>query len=162
MSLTNDGLDELYNKLQNILKDNKNKNSTNKILKEFGIISTSRIRENFNKTVDPYGITWAPLKAGGRYVKRGKKSYLDKTAKPLLDNGRLVSSISYRTFNSSDSSVLELYSEGSNVNYSQYHQLGIGVTARPFLPTSSRGLPQVWNNDLIKIVNKIIGNLLNS
>lgn len=162
MSLSNDGLDEIYNKLNLLLDNNKKNIAAEKILLNFGIISQTRIRENFKNSVDSYGVTWTPLKAGGRRIKQGKKTYLDKSAKPLLDTGRLVGSISNRIIKSADSIGLEIYNADISgfANYGYFHQNGLGVTARPFLPTKE--LPKIWQQDLLKITDKIINNLLNS
>lgn len=167
MSIKEDGLDDLYKKLQTVLQDAKSQKTVRKILYDFGVVAKSRIRSNFSAGIDPYGVTWAPLKAGGRRIKSGNKSTLDRTAKPLLDTGRLVGSISYKTFEKSSSkdglsTALLLYNKGSNVQYGDYHQFGIGVTARPFYPTPERGLPDSWGKDLSKITDKILSKLLNS
>lgn len=168
MSIKEDGLDEMYKRLQTLLQDSKSQKTVRKILYDFGVVAKSRIRSNFSAGIDPYGVTWAPLKAGGRRIKSsGGKSTLDRTAKPLLDTGRLVGSISYKTFEKSSSkdglsTALLLYNKGSNVQYGDYHQFGIGVTARPFYPTPERGLPDSWGKDLSKITDKILSKLLNS
>lgn len=167
MSLTNDGLDEIYKKLQTVLQDTQTQKTGRKILQDFGVIAKSKIRENFLLSQDPYSVTWAPLKAGGRYNKTSKK--IDKTAKPLLDTGRLVGSISYKTFESIKkadgyTTMLLLYNKGSaSLNYADYHQFGTArITARPFYPTPDRGLPDSWATDINKITDKLLNKLFNS
>lgn len=167
MPIKEDGLDEMYKRLQTLLQDSKSQKTVRKILYDFGVVAKSRIRSNFSAGIDPYGVTWAPLKAGGRRIKSGNTSILDTTAKPLLDTGRLVGSVSYKTFEKSSSkdgmsTTILMYNKGASVQYGDYHQFGIGVTARPFYPTPDRGLPESWANDLNKITDKILSKLLNS
>lgn len=172
MGVNYNGLDDIYKKLETIIKDVKSQSTVKKILQEFGVISKSRIRENFNKGVDPYGVTWAPLKAGGRYVKSGKgKGRLDTSANVLLDDGRLVGSVNYKTYHGTNnkngySSVIMIYNKDTEgtatADYGVFHQFGIGVTARPFLPSVQRGIPDQWYKDLDKITDKIIKKLADS
>lgn len=170
MGIKTDNLEKIYEQLQSVLTDTKTQKTARTILQEFAKIEKSNIRQNFLNSVDPYGVTWAPLKAGGRVIKGRKgKNKLDKSAKPLMDTGRLVGSISYRTFlkeansKSSFSTMLLMYNKGSGgVDYGDYHQFGIGVTARPYYPTPERGLPDAWTKDLLKITDKILSKLLSS
>lgn len=144
------GLDTFLRRL-NKLEDNLKDEALNKILNQLGAKWTGEIKLNFTKSYDPYGKKWPSLKAGGRMIKKGKKRVLDKSAKPLLDTGRLVGSIN---FNVKDEK-LEI---GTPVFYSQFHQNGEGVPKRAFLP--DRGLPQSWKNDLNLIIAKVLNNLV--
>lgn len=94
----------------------------------------ARIKKGFYNSHDPYGVPWAALKNPSK--RRGGPS-----AKPLLDDGRLVNS-------------LKFYQEGSklfvdsNMSYARFHQNGTKrIRQRAFLP-DQRGMPDGFRIDL--------------
>jgi phage gpG-like protein len=74
------------------------------------IVADSALR--FRGSRDPYGVPWRPL-ARSTVARRRKGS-----SQPLLDTGRLRSSISYRLLGSTGVEV------GTNVRYAAIHQFG--------------------------------------
>lgn len=153
MSKNNDqNLKVFFNKLDKLEKSLSD-NVLQDLLNNLGTKWVGNIKQNFQNSSSPYpyGAKWPSLKAGGRFVKKGKKSFLDKSAKPLLDTGRLVNSINYNI----KDNVLEI---GTPLFYAQFHQKGDGVLKRAILP--DRGLPISWKNDIEKFIEKVLKNLV--
>ena len=87
--------------------------------------------ECFRKEQDPEGRPWKPwspayraLVLSGQMRPKGKKKHLSH--KILQDTGELRRSINTRVFR--DRVII-----GSNLEYADKHQLGLGVPARPFI-----------------------------
>lgn len=147
MSVKITGLNELINKLDKLEK-NLSKEVLNNILNNIGVSLTGEIKNNFHKSVDPYGKGWDGLKLGGRYK---KGIGIDKSAKPLLDTGKLVNSINFNV----KQNILEI---GTPLFYAEYHQNGSGVKQREFLPNGS--LPDSWNKNIFIIIDKVLKDLV--
>lgn len=146
IKLTYKGLDELYERFSK-LEDNINDNVITESLNQIGIALSGKIRQNFYNQVNPYNEQWKPLKAGGRF----KNGAFDSSAKILLDDGRLVNSINYNV----KGTLLEI---GTPVFYAQYHQEGLGVPQRAFLPYNQ--MPEEWNASITNIIEKVLNNLV--
>lgn len=149
---------------------------------EIGAAVRDRVSETFKTSTDPWGNRWKPLGQAGimnrlnrrkdSYTKSGKlsskgKGYLMAGFQPLLDTGRLRTSITYRA-TGTDVRV------GTNVVYATTHQFGArqgqygrsrrgpipwgNVPARPFLPVRSNGadLPAAWQSEIIDIMRRRI------
>ena len=127
------------------------------VLQDIGGELHKNIQQGFEAGVSPYGQKWAPLK--------------HRSGKPLLDNGHLQKSISYRVVGN----TVEI---GTNLLYARLHQFGgvirpknktrlffmlgerkvfarqVTVPARPFMPTD--GLPDGWRDDVVEVVMDVI------
>lgn len=102
-------------------------------LNEIAALWENRIKANFRRSVNPYGIAWAPIK--------------HRKGQPLIDTGMLRNSIQGEVRGLSI--VL-----GSSIEYADAHQKGITVKQRMFLPVASLGLPDKWKNEYVKIITK--------
>lgn len=158
MSLRGDyaKLARLQTKLKDLAADDTRAQLSNVV----GAAALSRVQLGFRASESPYGEAWAPLKirAGG---------------KPLLDTGRMRSSISYRP----SSNGFEI---GTNFVGAAVHQFGaeivpkrgkflrfrgkihgrtrrttgwlfarkVTIPARPFMPNASRGIPPTWLREM--------------
>lgn len=102
----------------------------------------SRVVQGFDISTGPYG-EWRPLSPVT--INRRRK----KSAKPLLDTGRLRNSITHE-FDNNSARI------GTNVEYAKYHQLGTKtIPARKFLP--DKGLPREWEQeDVLDTVEALI------
>lgn len=70
---------------------------------------------------------WRPFKIGGRWITRGNKRVFDSDAKLLQDTGRLRAS--FQPFATKHQAGI-----GSALDYSEKHEMGIGVPVRRMLP----------------------------
>ena len=141
-------LQELSNKLSNIHKKVEDDSFSNPILEKLGVIFTKNIKRQFNLSEDPYYKEWKPLKNPSE--KRG-----GSTAKPLLDRGRLVNSITHNV-------IQNKLTVGTNVKYAEYHQNGTSrIPARPFLP-DQRGMPEEYERDIELAIEAHLEQLINN
>lgn len=107
-----------------------------------GAMWVADIQNNFRKSQDPFGQKWQPVNYN-RY-ENGRK--YARNSNPLLDTGRLVSSINYISTNSS----LDV---GTHLIYSETHNQGLrGVKQRQFIPDAS----QIFNTNLGDSLNDAI------
>jgi phage gpG-like protein len=102
-------------------------------LNEIAALWENRIKANFRRSVNPYGVKWADIK--------------HRKGQPLIDTGMLRNSIQGEVRGLSI--VL-----GSSMEYADTHQKGIAVKQRMFLPVASLGLPDKWKNEYVKIITK--------
>ena len=96
----------------------------------------SRIQLGFRNSTDPWGNEWIGI--------------IHREGKPLVDTGRLRSSITYFA----DSEQVEI---GTNVEYAAVHQFGGKVNARPFMPIDPDGnakLPDNWEKSVLNAINQ--------
>jgi phage gpG-like protein len=92
-------------------------------MQNIGILMHRSIVENFNNSGRP--VKWHPLAASTIEQRRhGKKS--QHGTKPLMDTGTLRDSVGFTATKNS----VEI---GPSVDYGIFHQLGLGVPARPFI-----------------------------
>lgn len=118
-----------------------------RVVNVIGQEALSMALEGFEKSRDPYGVRWAPLKL--------------RNGQPLLDKGILRNSLNVRVTSSTSFEV------ATDVKYAKLHQHGgtvkprnarvlawrsggqrffaksVKVPARPFLP-DGRGMPRTW------------------
>ncbi|MFP8003881.1 phage virion morphogenesis protein [Pseudomonas aeruginosa] len=97
----------------------------------------AKVRLGFRNSTDPYGEKWAPIKPRWRNRRR-------VPGQPLLDTGRLRNSIRGAT----TGNTMRIFTD---VEYAQYHQLGMGVKKRAILP-DQRGLPADWDAEITKAI----------
>lgn len=79
---------------------------TKPIMDGIGNVLASKVRQGFRTSTDPWGKQWKPLKR--------------RKGQPLVDTGRLRSSISYHAISGS-------VAVGTNVSYAPYHQFGFTI-----------------------------------
>lgn len=96
------------------------------------------VQRNFRMSGGKVG-GWEPLAAGGRRIKKGKKTFLDETAKVLIDSSRLRHS--FLPFADSKKAGV-----GSDLPYAKTHNEGIKVPERQIVPKKIDVI-----NDLLKI-----------
>lgn len=102
--------------------------------------------EGFDNATAPDGTPWAPL--APRTVARRRK----RSARPLLDTGRLRNSIAI----TSDADGVYL---STPVRYAATHQYGRGaIPARPFLPGDP--LPDGWQRALEETAHDLLAHFL--
>ena len=112
--------------------------------------AASELRDLVRKTIKdgkaPDGQKWKPLKAGGRFVGRGKNRRLDTSALPLRDTGKLQRS---QEISANSRRGVVRFTSG----YAKYHQFGTrgGIPARPFAPRQGR-LPRAWRDDIARAI----------
>lgn len=123
----------------------KNTDDLTPVFTEIGEHIASEIDLNFRDASDPYGNSWEKLK--------------HRSGTPLNDTGRLKNSITFEA----DSSSVEV---GTNVEYAGTHQFGAekgqygknipwgDIPARPFLPTDDLGLPALWEEEILDIIQE--------
>ena len=136
-------------------------------LAEVGVEFAERIRSQFSQGKSPYGERWAALSAVTQSRNKGRRA----GGQPLMDTGRLRSSISASVEGSSSVSI------GTNLVYAGLHQNGArqgqfgrtrrnspipwgNVPARPYMPIQNGRtvLPLDWSNAAEEIVSShIIG-----
>lgn len=118
-----------------------------KVLNRLGVIFVGRLKMGFSQSKDPYGNEWKSLKNPSK--KRG-----GETAKPLLDRGRLVGSLSFVV--QGDQLIVS-----TNVNYAEYHQNGTSdIPQRMFLPDSEKGLPDSFERDISQALDTVLRNMI--
>lgn len=83
-----------------------------------GAEAVTLVQLGFRNGVDPYGVTWAPLK--------------HRNGKPLLDTGRLRSSFSAQP-------TAKGFELGTNVTYAKFHQYGTGGRKKASSRTQATG-----------------------
>lgn len=127
-------------------------------LRAVGQAIRSHVLLGFRTGTDPYGSPWLPLK-----LRQGR---------PLVDTGRLRSSITYRV-------VGNTVTIGTNLVHAPVHQFGatiraksapflvfqgggmwfrkkqVTVPARPFFP--DRGLPDAWADSVTRAIVRHLG-----
>ncbi len=112
----------------------------NPVLNALGQRIKSRVQLGFRNSKDPWGNEWSPL--------------LHRDGKPLVDTGRLRSSITY--FHPDQSSVIV----GTNLDYAAIHQFGSDkIPRRPFMPLDENGdakLPDNWEKSVLNAINQHI------
>jgi phage gpG-like protein len=153
-------------KLQAQLKEITTEDTRTRLSNVVGASTLARVQRGFRSSTSPYGEAWEPLKirAGG---------------KPLLDTGRMRSSISYQPRGDG-------FEIGTNFIGAAVHQFGATIEpkhakwlrysgknrqtrgkggrftssaswifskrsvipARPFMPSSSQGIPDAWLRDM--------------
>ncbi len=110
-----------------------------RVLNAVGQRVKSRIQLGFRNSTDPWGKPWAEIE--------------HRDGKPLVDTGRLRSSITYFA----DSSQVEI---GTNVDYAAAHQFGTAaIWTRPFMPLDKNGdanLPDTWKKSVLNAINQHI------
>lgn len=108
--------------------------------KKIAALEVSQTKLRFRNSEDPEGESWAPLKNPS--AKRGGAS-----AKPLLDTGRLSSSINSAV-------TKKTIFIGTNVEYGKYQQFGTekGIPPRPFL-----GINDKTRANVLSVVKKFLG-----
>ena len=128
-------------------------------LDNIGAHIVSEIDLLFRDERDPYGNDWEPLSEVT--IKKRRKGPRSGNDKILNDTGRLKNSITHNVLGNS----VEV---GTNVVYAAIHQFGAAkhslgqsspwgdVPARPFLPTSERGVPDDWVSEILDIIAKHI------
>lgn len=136
-------------------------------LVEIGVEFAERIRGQFQQGKSPYGERWAALSSVTQRRNNGKRA----GGQPLLDTGRLRSSISAKAEGGNSVSI------GTNLVYAGLHQNGArqgqfgrtrrnspipwgNVPARPYMPIQNGRtvLPLDWSNAAEEIVSShIIG-----
>ncbi|WP_376748275.1 phage virion morphogenesis protein [Stutzerimonas nitrititolerans] len=121
------GLEELVRRVRQLGPNNPH---VRKGLNTIGVRWVAKIKQCFQRGVDPYGNRWAPI--------------THRQGQPLLDTGRLRNSVKHNVRGTN----LEL---ASNLIYADNHQYGISVKQRRFLPDKS-GLPKAWLDEYQKIL----------
>ena len=122
--------------------------------REIGASLVDEIRLGFTDSRSPYGVPWKPLSPATQSANKGRR----RGGQPLLDTGKLRSSITFRL----------LGKQGVEVGTSDYekkaatHQFGsnnawgrrIKVPARPFLPIRGQtaDLPEAWRQQVLDIL----------
>ena len=122
--------------------------------REIGSSLVDEIRLGFTDGRSPYGVPWKPLSPATQAANKGRR----RGGQPLLDTGKLRSSITFRL----------LGEQGVEVGTSDYekkaatHQFGsnnawgrrIKVPARPFLPIRGQtaDLPERWREQVLDIL----------
>ncbi|MGK8437201.1 phage virion morphogenesis protein [Ectopseudomonas hydrolytica] len=105
----------------------------------------AKVRLGFRNSTDPYGQKWAPIQPRWRNRRR-------VPGQPLLDTGRLRNSIRGATTGNS----MRIFTD---VEYAQYHQLGMRVQKRAILP-DERGLPKDWDAEITKSIRARLKSVL--
>lgn len=103
------------------------------------------LRLGFRNSADPYGQKWEPIEPRWRNGRR-------TPGQPLLDTGRLRNSIRGATTGNS----IRIFTD---VEYAQYHQLGMRVKKRAILP-DQRGLPPDWDAEITKVIRAQLKQIL--
>lgn len=109
------------------------------LAKKLGISLVQSTKLRFADSVDPQGKAWLPLKQfrNRKRDKAGKRR--DQNPKPLIDTGRLRSSITY----SASSNYVDV---GTNVVYAATHNYGRGrIPQRQFLGISAKDETTIYN-----------------
>lgn len=119
-----DKLDKIFNKIEKLNNKSLSKKVEKKALNRIGVAWTGTIKQNIANGVDYNG---SPLL-------RPQK----RNGQPLLDTGRLVSSINPIVKN-------DLLSIGTPVYYSKWLNDGTSkMQERPFIPTKQSEIPKSW------------------
>lgn len=129
------GLEDLVRRVRQLGPNNP---YVRKGLNTIGVRWVAKIKQCFQRGVDPYGNRWAPI--------------THRQGQPLLDTGRLRNSVKHNVRGTN----LEL---ASNLIYADNHQYGITVKQRRFLPDKS-GLPKQWLDEYQKILLENIDNAI--
>lgn len=132
---TTDALSNFGESLQNLVP----------FLKAAGLVMLESSQRNFMAGGRP---GWAPLTPATIRRRRGQG-----TPEPLRDTGVLMTSLAplgADVFRLTPLSV----EAGTNVPYAGYHQLGIGVPARPFLMLQPEDEETILNIALEEVKNK--------
>ena len=136
---------------------------TQPAMAEVGTTLVDNIRMGFKGSMDPWRTPWLPLSPVTAALRKKGQG-----GQPLLDTGRLRSSVTYRAVNRG----VEV---GTDVIYARTHQFGVkqgaygrtkrngpipwgNVPARPFMPSRNgrADLPADWQNEIIGIVQRRI------
>lgn len=95
------------------------------------------IIQGFDRSADPYGNRWAPLKAD-----RGRRA----GGQPLVDSGKLRASYEARP------SAIG-FEVRSRTSYAGYHQYGTKrIPARPMVPNRRDDLGPYWRRSMIRVI----------
>jgi phage gpG-like protein len=95
------------------------------------------IVQGFDRSADPYGNRWAPLKA-----ERGRRA----GGQPLVDTGKLRSSYEARQTGTG-------FEVRSRAGYAGYHQYGTKrIPARPMVPNRRDDLGPYWRRTFIRVI----------
>lgn len=137
-----EGLDNLLEQIEE-LEYNISDDAIEVVLENIGVTQVARTRKNFNNGLDPYGKKWAPFK-NIPSKKRGGPS-----AQIMLDTQRLLGSI----MSSANSGELQL---STSIYYAPFHQNGTDKMVKRSILPDERGLPEQWNKDIIKIIEKVL------
>lgn len=111
-----------------------------KALGSIGRSLLTKIQLGFRTSTNPWGAPWKPI--------------THRKGKPLVDTGRLRSSMNYRV--QGDSVLI-----GTNVQYGRFQHFGgmKNVTGRPFLPLRPSGLvdlPGEWSLSALNAIAKAL------
>lgn len=128
-------LQELIGKVKRLGPNNAH---VKKGLNQIGVRWIARIKVCFQRSIDPYGSSWAPI-----HHRQGQ---------PLLDTGRLRNSIKHNVRGTN-------FELASNLIYADNHQYGLTVKQRRFLP-DKQGLPKAWLEEYQNILLQNIENAL--
>ena len=109
------------------------------ILNEMGQLLVNKVKQNFTDQ-GVMGKPWKPLSPVTLERRRHRKINPSRSTMILVDTGMLRDSISYSISGNT-------ISVRPTVSYGKYHELGIGVPRRPFMPISKTDL--VGKNSLI-------------
>jgi len=116
--------------------------------KDISLMLDRWVQRNFKEEGKKAG-GWKPLALGGRY----KKGSFDSSAKILQDTGRLR--LSFTPFSNKKTAGI-----GSELDYAEQHEKGIGVPARRMLPISKEVRKDIfkmyskWQDKQIKALRK--------
>jgi phage gpG-like protein len=97
----------------------------------------AEIVSGFDRSADPYGNRWEPLKA-----ERGRRA----GGQPLVDTGKLRSSYAARPSATG-------FDVQSRTSYAGYHQYGTKrIPARPMVPNRRDDLGPYWRRSFIRVI----------
>lgn len=95
------------------------------------------IIQGFDRSADPYGNRWAPLKA-----EKGRRA----GGQPLVDSGKLRASYAARQTGTG-------FEVHSRTSYAGYHQYGTKrIPARPMVPNRRDDLGPYWRRSFIRVI----------
>lgn len=150
--------ERVQKRLEQLRKD---AGAVDKPMAEIGRKLQTLIQVGFKTSRSPYGLPWAKLSV--------------RDGKPLLDTGRLRSSINYRVGKNGEAYHVDV---GTNVQYADMHQYGetiypvkgqylrfkgahgfifaksVTIPARPFMPLKGEqlALPDPWKRSVLQAV----------
>ena len=133
---------------------------TDALAKRLGATALKLLSDQFKRSVNPYGETWAPVfrdrkkdrRARARRAKAGKPVLADR---PLVDTGRLRAAATGKASNDSSKAVVRVVIP---VEYASYHQSGTRfVKRRQMVPEASTGgLGPIWSKAFEREAEKLI------
>jgi phage gpG-like protein len=115
--------------------------NTKPVLKWIEVDLIALTRENFANSQAPDGTDWAPIN--------------HRFGQPLIDTGYLMRS--FKGFINADAGTLSF---GTNVEYADDHQRGIGVRKREMIPDANN-LPKRYQDVIDRRVNSWLQSVIN-